>query len=179
MGHGWLSNSVLQLQKLPTTAKWTESPILYLHSDGGQWLLGLLQSNKAAHGLPEDIVIDEEPVIMNELQAARRCLYSGQYKVIMKRKGDNIEHLAEIPHADMDPQGSLCSVLCRFVGEGKVPTHLLTTKPTNASTISGGSCLEIFDTDVADQTIVHKAVRDELEVKFGVDGAEGRVTLKK
>ncbi|KAL6073720.1 SAM domain (Sterile alpha motif) domain containing protein [Balamuthia mandrillaris] len=102
--NGFLTDGCLiqffRLQKLPTADKWTESPILHLHSDGGKWLLGLLQSNKAAHGLPEDIVIDEEPVIMNELLGigGSAVVYSGQYKgdtVVVKRfnSADNIYHL--------------------------------------------------------------------------------------
>ncbi|KAL6076298.1 SAM domain (Sterile alpha motif) domain containing protein, variant 2 [Balamuthia mandrillaris] len=102
--NGFLTDGCLiqffRLQKLSTTDQWTESPILHLHSDGGKWLLGLLQSNKAAHGLPEDIVIDEEPVIMNELLGigGSAVVYSGQYKgdtVVVKRfnSADNLYYL--------------------------------------------------------------------------------------
>ncbi|KAL6066557.1 Protein kinase domain-containing protein [Balamuthia mandrillaris] len=101
--NGFLTDGYLiqffRLQKLSTAVNWTESPILYLHSDGGKWLLGLLQS-KAAHGLPEDIVIDEEPVIMNELLGigGSAVVYSSQYKgetVVVKRftSADKICHL--------------------------------------------------------------------------------------
>jgi hypothetical protein len=46
--------------------EWMEGPVLRLHSWGGMWLLGFLQDS-TVHELPEDIVINKEPVVMNQL----------------------------------------------------------------------------------------------------------------
>jgi len=77
------------LRKLPNGIEWTESPVLWLHADGGKWLLGLLKDT-AVHGLPQDIMIDRDPVIINELLGigGSAVVYSGQYReetVVVKR----------------------------------------------------------------------------------------------
>jgi hypothetical protein len=53
-------------EELRVELEWTEGPVLRLHSRGGMWLLGLLQDS-TVHELPEDIVINKEPVVMNQL----------------------------------------------------------------------------------------------------------------
>ncbi|KAL6044808.1 SAM domain (Sterile alpha motif) domain containing protein, variant 2 [Balamuthia mandrillaris] len=78
---------------------WEEGPVLYLHDEGGKWLLGLL-SDKAAHNLPADIIIDNKPVIMNQLLGigGSSVVYSGEFnglEVVVKRfiSSSYISHL--------------------------------------------------------------------------------------
>ncbi|KAL6041644.1 Protein kinase domain-containing protein, variant 2 [Balamuthia mandrillaris] len=68
---------------------WEEGPVLYLHDEGGKWLLGLL-SDKAAHNLPADIIINNKPVIMNQLLGigGSSVVYAGEFngsEVVIKR----------------------------------------------------------------------------------------------
>jgi hypothetical protein len=60
---------------------WVEGPVLHLHEGGDRWLLGLLDDHKA-HGLLQDLTIDEEPVAMEKLlgTGGSAVVYSSDYQ---------------------------------------------------------------------------------------------------
>jgi len=88
--NGFLTDGCLiqffRLEKLEASTsacelQWTEGPVHFLHDEGDKWLLGLLR-NRNAHGLPEDIVINEEPVVVDQLLGVggSSVVYSGTHQ---------------------------------------------------------------------------------------------------